>query len=290
MKFGDFLNNLAKKAGKENDPALVAILSSSELANREIDDEFANHVDNNLMSLDGAKNNASLLNHFKPIVLKALDDQYAILSEELGIADVVGAEKSTYKKLDLLKSKYSSMITELKEKKGKGNDNEAQLTEQIKQLQGQLSKLTEQSKTELDGLKNAHSNEMNDMLVKFALTGKKYAMKDVPVDVNVLTAKNLLQAELKKASAVIVNDNGVLKLKQESNPTLDYYDSTHKNISFDDFTNQVLANNKLLEVSGGGKDNPPATQPPTPTTIPGGQQNNMSKFNEAMAASLEDAK
>lgn len=288
MKFGDFLNNLAKKVGKENDPALVAILSSSELANREIADELANHLDTNLMSLDGAKNNASLLNHFKPIVLKALDDQYAILAEELGIADVVGTEKSTYKKLDLLKSKYAETITGLKEKQGKsGNaEKEAQLTEQIRTLQGQLGQLTEKSKSDFDTLKSSHQAELTDMQIKFALTGKKYANKEVPAGVNELMAKTLLENQLKQVGAIIVNDNGTLKLKQAANPDMDYMDSGYKQVSFDDFTSKMLADNKLLEVSGGN----PAI-PPAPGNIPpAGGQLNTAKFSEAMEASMNDAK
>lgn len=289
MKLGDFLNTLAKKAGKENDPALVAILSSSELANREISDNLANHLDSNLMSLDGAKNNPALLNHFKPIVLKALDDQYAILAEELGISDVVAAEKSTYKKLDLLKSKFNDTITELKEKQSKGTnaEKEAHLTAQIQQLQGQLAKLTDERKAEVKALKGQHADAMTDMMVKFALTGKKYANKDLPAEVNTLTAKTLLEAKLKEAGAIIVNENGTLKLKQAAQPDMDYVDSGYKTVSFNDFTDKILADNKLLEVSGGGT--PPAT-PLAPGIIRPGQQLNTSQFNEALQASLNDVK
>lgn len=290
MKLGDFLNTLARKAGKENDPALVAILSSSELANREIADELANYLDMNLMSLDGAKNNPALLNHFKPVVLKALDDQYSILAEELGIADSVSAEKSTYKKLDLLKTKYAETITGLKEKQGKGTnaEKEAQLAAQIQQLQGQLAKLTDDRKTEVDTLTSQHANAMTDMQVRFALTGKKYANKDLPAEVNTLMAKTLLDAKLKEAGAILINDNGTLKLKQAANPDMDYVDSGFKTVSFNDFTDKLLADNKLLEVSGGGT--PPATSPAPGIVPPGAQQTNTSQFSAALQSAMGDVK
>lgn len=290
MKLGDFLNTLAKKAGKENDPALVAILSSSELANREIADDFANHLDTNLMSLEGAKNNPALLNHFKPVVLKALDDQYAISAEGLGIGDAVAAEKSTYKKLDLLINKYSETISSLKEKQGKGSnpEKEAQLTAQIQQLQGQLSKLTDERKAEVETLKGQHASAMTDMQVKFALSGKKYANKELSADVNTLMAKTLLDAKLKEVGAILVNDNGTLKLKQAANPEMDYVDSGFKTVAFNDFTDKLLADNKLLEVSGGGTP-PPATHQAPPVINTKGQVNTAS-FNEALEASLGDLK
>lgn len=290
MKLGDFLNTLAKKAGKENDPALVAILSSSELANREISDEFANYLDTNLMSLDGAKNNPAILNHFKPVVLKALDDQYSILGEELGISDVISAEKSTYKKLDLIKAKVNETITGLREKQGKGAnaEKEAQLAAQIQQLQGQLAKLTDDRKSEVDTLKSQHASAMTDMQVRFALTGKKYANKDLPAEVNTLTAKTLLETKLKEVGAILVNDNGTLKLKQAANPDMDYVDSGFKTIAFNDFTDKLLADNKLLEVSGGGT--PPPATPPAPWVIRPSGQMNTANFNEALNASLGDLK
>lgn len=294
MKLGDFLNNLAKKVGKENDPALVAILSVSELANRDIADEFATAIDTGLMSLDGAKNNPAVLNHFKPIILKAADDKFALLGEEFGASDEITAEKSTYKKFDILKAKIDAKIQALEAKQGKGGnpEKEAQMTAQIQQLQGQLAQLTDAKKNELETIKQQHTSEMTDMLVRFNLTGKKYANKDLPVEVNTLTAKTLLEAKMRESGAILVNDNGTLKLKQAANPTMDYVDAGFKPVSFNDFSDKILAESKLLEVSGG---NPPATPPATPPArIPGGnggqQQINMSGFTAAMEASMNDVK
>ena len=69
MKLGDFLTTLARKSNMEADPHLISLLSNSEIANREIADEFAHALDTNLMSFEGAKNNPAVLNHYKPIIL-----------------------------------------------------------------------------------------------------------------------------------------------------------------------------------------------------------------------------
>lgn len=289
MKLGDFLNTLAKKAGKENDPALIALLSNSELANRDIADELAASLDTSLMSLDGAKNNPAVLNHFKPIILKAADDKFAILAEKYGFSDEAAAEKSTYKKFDLLEGKLEAKIAELEKKQGKSAnpEKEAQLTAQIQQLQGQMAQLTEQRNKEVESLTTQHESQMTDMLVKFNLTGKKYANKDLPSEVNVLTAKTLLEAKLKESGAILVNENGTLKLKQSANPSMDFVDAGFKPVSFGDFTDKTLADNRLLEVSSGG--NPPAT-PPAPGRVPGQLQVNTAGFNAALESSLADIK
>ena len=84
----------------------------------------------------------------------------------------------------------------------------------------------------------------------------------------------------------MVRDGEVLKLKQKDNLDLDYLEN-HKPVTFDDFTNKVLADNKLLAVSGG--TTPPNTTP-IPTTIPAGMKTNTVKFDSAMAASMADIK
>lgn len=290
MKLGEFLTTLARKSNMENDPALVSILSNSDLANRDIADTFANALDTNLMSLEGAKNNPAVLNHYKPIILKAADDKFTMLAEKFGMSDEISAEKSTYKKFDILESKLEAKISDLEKKQGKATDpqKEAEFTRQIQELQTKLGQLNDQKATELNGLKSQHDSEMTDMLVKFNLTGKKFANKELPIEVNTTVAKTLLEAKLKESGAILVNENGTLKLKQAANPTMDFVDSGFKVVSFSDFTDQTLAANKLLEVSGGGL--PPAT-PATPQKIPGGgQQTNMSQFNAAIESAMSDVK
>jgi len=289
MKLGDFLNTIGEKAGKKNDPALIALLSNPALANIEIADDFANSIDTSLMSLDGAKNNVAVLNHFKPIILKAADDKFALLGEKFGFSDEVAAEKSTYKKFDLLESKIEAKIAELEKKQGKTSDpaKEAEYTRQIQELQSKLGALTDQKTKDLEKLTTKHESQMMDMLVKFNLTGKKYANKDLPSEVNVLTAKTLLEAKMKEAGAILVNDGGMLKLKQSANPTMDYVDAGFKQVSFTDFTDKTLADSKLLEVSGGGNPQP---TPPAPPRVPGQQSINTSAFANALAASQADIK
>lgn len=293
MNLGDFLNNMAAKAGMQNDPALVDLLSNSELAKTHIADEFANTLDSSLMSLDGAKNNRDLLNHYKPIVLKAADEKLAILGEEYGIASEMQAEQSTYKKIDLLKNRFAAKMAELESKAGKGAQSEetAKLVKQIEGLQKQIVEVQTAKETELAQLREQHTKQQLDMLVNIELNGKRYANQDLG-DTNITIGRALVEKALKEQNAVLVNEGGVLKLKQADNPQLDYVDSGFKPVTFGDFTNRVLAEKHMLEVSapeddlGGGKHNfPPTTKTVTLRT---GKQTDTGNIDAAASASIAD--
>lgn len=293
MNLGDFLNNMAAKAGMQNDPVLVDLLSNSELAKTHIADEFANALDSSLMSLDGAKNNRDLLNHYKPIVLKAADEKLAILGEEYGIASEMQAEQSTYKKIDLLKNRFAAKMAELESKAGKGAQSEetAKLVKQIENLQKQIIEVQTAKETELAQLREQHTNQQLDMLVNIELNGKRYANQDLG-DTNITIGRALVEKALKEQNAVLVNDGGVLKLKQADNPQLDYVDSGFKPVTFGDFTNRVLAEKHMLEVSapeddlGGGKHNfPPTTKT---VTLRNGKQTDTGNIDAAASAAMAD--
>ena len=293
MKLGDFLNTLAAKTGMQNDPALVDLLSSSELANTNIADEFANALDSSLMSLEGAKNNRDLLNHFKPIILKAADDKFAILAEKYGIVNEMQGEQSTYKKIDILENRIAAKITELESKVGKGAQSEetAKLVKQIENLQKQIVEVQSAKDTELAQLREQHTKQQLDMLVNIELNGKRYANQDLG-DTNITIGRALVEKALKEQNAVLVNEGGVLKLKQADNPQLDYVDSGFKPVTFGDFSNRVLAEKHLLEVSasednlGGGNNKIPPT--PKTVTLRTGKQADTGNIDAAASASIAD--
>lgn len=295
MNLGDFLNTLAAKSGMQNDPALVDLLSNSELANHQISDEFANALDTSLMSLEGAKNNRDLLNHYKPIILKAADDKFAILAEKYGIVNEMQGEQSTYKKIDILENRIAAKIAELENKVGKGAQSEetARLVKQIENLQKQIIEVQTAKDTELAQLRDQHTKQQLDMLVNIELNGKRYANQDLG-DTNITIGRALVEKALKEQNAVLVNEGGVLKLKQADNPQLDYVDRGFKPVTFGDFTNRVLAEKHLLEVSASedtqmGDEWRSAFNPITKTvTLRTGKQADTGNIDASAAASIAD--
>ncbi len=281
MKLGDFLNTLAQKSKIDLDFGTLSNKKLDELNMIEIDDTVAGQFDSTLMSLDGAKNNPEVLNHFKPIILKAVDNKYAILAEKYGLGDDFTNEKNTYKKADLLEQKIDAKLAELEAQKGKGGNAEKEqlLAKQLGELQTQLSTLTESSKKEVETFRGQYENEITEMHVKNLLAGKKFATKDLPIEVNTQMARLLIDKQLKEKGAMLIRKDGELKLVQSALPDMDFY-MDNKPVSFSDFTNKILADNKLLEVSQ------PATQTQqTPTTVQTGNINT-AKFEAQMQQSL----
>lgn len=294
MQFGDFLNNLATKIGAQNDQSLVDLLSSSELSQHEISDELAQRFDTGLMSLEGAKNNRDVLNHLKPIILKAADDKFALLAEKYGISDTIGAEQSTYKKFDLLENAISAKIADLEKRASSTSqgENEKKLTKQIADLQGQLAQVTAAKDKEIDDYKKAAAQQQLDFLINLELNGKRYANQDLG-DTNVEIARSLINKALQERGAVLVNENGKLKLKQAGSTELDYYDESHKAVTFSDFANRLLADKHLLEVSNDNDHdqhfNGGGFTPQKPVTVTlNGKTVDTSKIDAAAAASLAD--
>ncbi|HCS87196.1 MAG TPA: hypothetical protein DIW30_01815 [Bacteroidales bacterium] len=295
MTLGDLLNTLAAKIGLQNEPALIDLLSSADLAKHDVSDALAQRFDTGLMSLDGAKNNRDVLNHLKPIILKAADDKFAILAEKYGITNEMQSEQSTYKKIDLLESALATRLADM-EKKAQSNQNTkgeeaAQLTKQIAELQKQIATISATKDNELAEYKKATAKQQLDMLVNFELNGKRYANQDLG-DTNIDIARALITRAMQEQRATLVNDDGKLKLKQTGNPSLDFVDSGYKPVSFSDFVNRILADKHLLEVSNdhdnnGGSDNP-APQQPTTVTLTNGKKVDTASIDAAAAAALAD--
>ena len=265
MLFGEFLNTMAAKLGAQQNPHLVSLLANNQLTQAEIHDDLANLLNTGLMSLDGAKNNSDVQNHFKPIILKGVDERLDAIAKQFGFETELAAEKSTYKRAEIIASKMQALIDAEKNKNGQPSEKENQLNQQLQQLQSQLQTAIAAKDGEIAQLKQAHESQLLSMLIDAELGDKPYANDAIPRNVNVMTARNLVDAMLKEKGVVAINDNGTLRLKQAANPTLDYMDEGFKPVSYSSFADKVLADSKMLRVSTAGKQQP--TQQPTQKVI-----------------------
>ena len=295
MTLGDLLNTLASKCGLQNDQAFIDLLSSSELANTDVNDDLARRLDTGLMSLDGAKNNRDVLNHLKPIILRAADDRFAILAEKYGFADENNAEQSTYKKIDLLEAKLAAKLSDLEKKAQGTGGKETELTKQIADLQKQLATITAAKDKELADYKKQVEREQLTSLVNFELNGKRYANQELG-DTNVEIARALITKALAEQKALLVNENGVLKLKQADNPSLDFIDAGYKPVTFSNFCDKILADKHLLEVSTGNDDDhnkgghgfSSTLQQPSTIKLKSGKEVDTGNIDAAAAAAIAD--
>jgi hypothetical protein len=102
MKIPDFINGLASKVGKQNEQAVIDILSRADLANIDLSDDVANAIVNQLLTVEAAKNNPVIKNHFNALALGSVDKEILDTIKKLELGDEFEAEisglKNTYEK------------------------------------------------------------------------------------------------------------------------------------------------------------------------------------------------
>jgi hypothetical protein len=67
--------------------------------------------------------------------------------------------------------------------------------------------------------------------------------------VNIDVAQSLINKALTEKGAILVKNGTGLKLMQAADPALEYYDSSNKAVSFNDFVDRTLADARFLAVS-----------------------------------------
>lgn len=270
MKLLDLINSLATKVGKQNDKAMIDLLSRADLQNIDFADDIANSINNGLLTIEGAKNNIAVKNHYVATALSPVDEHILSSARNFGLDDDFIAEltanKSTYEKQKRLADKLKETFDVLKASQSKDKDVE-KYAKQINELTAQLMKLKTDSvpKSELDKVKKEGDKQVLDFMLQSKLSGLKYANTDVPTDVNTRLARIILDEALTKKDVVLVKEGNEIKLKQAKEPSLDYYDQSQKTVGIDDFLSKTLADAKILAVSNSGEGNP---QPPSQPTVP----------------------
>lgn len=267
-QLGTILAALADKAKiKKDHPGLIELMS----INAQVSDEIATGLENllSLMDVDAAKNNAELKKYFHSQVYNAFDAITNTLTDELGLDDAIKAE---LKGIDKTTERIPALVKKVKEleakKAGANKGDKDAYTKQIDELNGQVLALKKSAEDQVSALKAKHDSDLLNYALKTHLSGYEYANDQLPKNVNVLTAQQLLQHELATKKVKLIRDeNDNISLKQSENPEMDYHENNVK-VSFTDFTNGVLANNKLLKVydpaKPGNDPTPPVPGAPVP--------------------------
>lgn len=276
-KIGALLNSLLLKAGvKSDDPALISLLSKAELANAEIPVELSDALEQNLLTVDSASANKTVRNTIIAQAMNGIDGELDSLVDELEFDDTVkttikGIKGNSHERVRQLKAETKKLIEKVSKQQGKGDVEAANKT--IKELNDKLAALNTEKQKQIDELTTSHRSQIKDVKLQSLLHGKNYPNKDLPAEVNVLTAQHLINADLaKKGYKMEIDENGqwTLKTKDGTDVFVD-----NKQIDYQQYIDAVLAENKFLAVNTPQPGNP--TQP-----IPGTPQNptNTSVVNE----------
>lgn len=289
MKVGTLLSNFLKKAGIDTTDAKFADVLSIQT---EITDDIATKLEADLLTKDAAKNNPELKNYFYALALNGADDSMKSLMTELGLPDDLKTELTSEKNTMARIGKLVKKVQELEIKKaGTGGTEKAELQKQINSLTDKMSAISTEHQNKLNELQLKHSSELTNFQIRNLLTGKPYANKNIPAEVNTETALVLLNRELAAKGAKIVNTNGQLTLKRITDETLDWANESNHKPTIQEFVDGVLASNKLLEVTPpGGATPPPNGGLPGAGTIPPAekQTKGLESFQQQLDSSMKD--
>lgn len=220
---------------------------------QEVDDVTAEKLSKNLLTLEAAKMNGTLKSHFKAQTLNGVDAQHKELATEYGLTPDEVAELDAIKDTFERNKKLVARVKDNTAKLNAGKGDTAALVEENKKLNAQILSIKADNDSKISALQASSDSQITDYAITSYLRSLKYANAQVGIDVNTLTAKNILQAALAEKKALIQRapDNS-LKLLNSEHPELDYQDN-HKAISFADFASRTLQEKNMLEISDPNK-------------------------------------
>lgn len=278
---------IAEKAGiPASDPDIIKVLSHTELNRIEVSDNLERSMQQNLLSIDDAKNNhPRIKGHYYGEAMSNVDRALSAAYKDAGFTDEeinsFNEEKSSTlripKVIAALKTKMEAVMEEAKKTAGKGGNTDA-LTQQINDLNNQLSTL----KQSLSDKEKEYSTNINNIKIDTAL-GSKFAIKTVydnlPGDVRETTLRTLLNKEIQDNGAqIVLDENGSLQLIKKDGSN--YFDENNKQMTVDSFIEKSFAKNKILpqnSASSGGANGAAKgeqQQIGQPNNVSGGQQKN----------------
>jgi hypothetical protein len=288
---GQLLNSLVTKAGLDiNVEDIKSLLSNADITRINVPDDISNALENNLLTMDSAKANLTLKKHFDAQALNGVDGALKTAMDEMGLDDdfktKILAETSTPKRAAML----AKEVRELEKSKASASNtgDKKALQDQINALNAEKANLVTSHKAELDNVRAQADGNITDLLVKNTLSGYEYALGDLPKEVQVQTANNLIQNEMTAKGVKLVNENGNLKLVTKEGT--EYYEA-NKPVSYKDFVSQTLGSNKLLKTATSAQNGNTSSGGQQKTIEPGSGQGAMrteTKFISELDAQLSN--
>jgi hypothetical protein len=189
--------------------------------------------------------------------IKDLLDEFAFDDE---IKSSILTEQSTYNRIPML----AKAIADAKEKSisATGGEKKA-LVDKIGELQNLLNAEKEARKSDIDRVNSQWQSQLTEKELYAMFSQYNYAL-DLDKDVTISTAKGLWEKKLKEKGGKYMFTNDGLKLVNAEAPDLPFT-IDNKTVDVKSFTENVLAEAKLLKVQGQAPATP--TQTPTPAPV-----------------------
>jgi hypothetical protein len=251
-KLGDFLKELLTKAGVDlSKDELKKVLEIGE----EIPDDVAEMASKALIAVKNAHENPDVAKAAKAGFLNAVDKKIleALEESELEADDDFKNERNTYNKIAMI-TKLAKAAGEKKSKAAPGDKSE--WAEKEKGYQKQLADLKKEVEDQKATFDTTRRNDEISFDLREILGGKAYALpKDMAPKLKTKLAMDTIQAELaSKGLSITKNEQGQLTIiTKDGTPA---YSDTHVALEPNTFIDAVLAQNKLLVISGKEKPGP----------------------------------
>lgn len=265
MTLAEFIQELSERVQIDvADEQLKQLVMNPALSNVQVPANIASSVQAKLMTENEAKTNYNVKKYFTGTALSTVDGKIKDLLDEFGFDDEIKGqvlgEQSTYNKIPML----AKAIADMKEKSitATGGEKKA-LVDKISELQNLLNAEKEARKSDIDKVNSQWQNQLTEKELYAMFSGYNYAL-DLDKDVTISTAKNLWEKKLKEKGGKYIFTNDGLKLVNSEAPDLPFT-IDNKTVDVKSFTENVLAEAKLLKVQGQAPVNP--TQTPTPAPV-----------------------
>lgn len=264
MTLAELIQELSNRAQIDAaDEQLKTLVMNPALSNVQVPSTLINSLQSKLMTESEAKNNYNIKKHFTSTTLGIVDNKINDLVNEFGLDEdlknQILSEQSTYNRIPVL----AKAIAEAKDKSisATGGEKKA-LVEKINELQSLLNAEKEARKSDINNVNSQWESKLTEKELYAMFSGYNYAL-DLDKDVTISTAKGLWEKKLKEKGGKYIFTNDGLKLVNSEAPDLPFT-IDNKTVDVKSFTENVLAEARLLKVQGEA----PVNQTPTPTPAP----------------------
>jgi hypothetical protein len=255
MKVGQLIAEQLEKLNVDtSDESLKAIMGIS----LDIPDEVAQRIQSGLVTLDAAKSDSGVKDHFISSFVKGNDRNLKDQLEKEHISEDKIKEvfsHSNFKDryaaaLALIKENSQATIEEIKKKgleDGASKQKvDAALLEENKKLNAMLHELKTSTIPKADyekAVSDFESERMNEK-INSAFLAENWSKNFVPT-LRPTLAKIALDAELNKNGIILVRTPEGINVRQKENPEMPYYDNTKKLVTFTELVKSVMTSNKF---------------------------------------------
>lgn len=264
MTLAEFIQELSDRVQIDaSDEALKALVMNPALSNVQVPANIAASVSSKLMTEVEAKTNYNIKKHFTGTALGSVDSKIKDLLDEFGFDEetkgLVLSEQSTYNRIPML----AKAISDMKEKSISATGGEKKtLVDKISELQSLLNAEKEGRKTDIDRVNADWRSQLTEKELYAMFSQYNYSL-DLDKDITISTAKNLWEKKLKEKGGKYTFTNDGLKLVNAEAPDLPFT-IDNKTVDVKSFTENVLAEAKLLKVQGAAPATPSSTITPAP--------------------------